>query len=375
MNVRPASTVLRSVLINENVEIAVGSLGPEMDAAFDRFYPELVNGVLSLTTEFNDSAHKYLDSTGSDPAATDRFFNCFTPIWNLYLQFGRLDLTQRLWPLALQPVEQWEDTHHRVHKGTAYYFWAMSSLLEGNIDRGYVLAHQAVEEDSLTHGRPNPDTPAFALVSLNFDKPDQAFRPWVQDQAKYFDGFVTDYRAEHGRGFTMEDLKRKFLSNPPSIDLIFSLTHAVARLKEIYGLPQPAKQSSFVAQIHLNLLFDLLLVIDNAIQAKNPTKWKFSEHARFLLDQSGDRLALADFDAVHGQFKSDFNAALLLAIQGNLASRSTVLSRAQCDVVIAYELRNRGAHDVEAVPTITSNLDAVQRAVFRAFCRAIDFLF
>ncbi len=346
-----------------------------MDTAFDRLYPELVKGVLSLTTDFTDAAHNYLDSTGGNPGATDRFFNCFTPIWNLYLQIGRLDLAERLWPLALQPVEQWEATHHRVHKGTAYYFWAMSALIERNIDRGYILAHQAVDEDAQTHGRPNPDTPAFALVSLDFDKPDQAFRPWVQDQAQYFDGLIADYRAEHSRGFTMEDFKRKFLFNPPNMDLIFSLTHAVARLKEIDGLPHTAKRSSFVAQINLNLLFDVLLVTDNAIQVKNTTKWKFSDHAMFLLAQSGNRLLRSDLDAVHGQFKSDFNRALQSALQGNLASGLTRLNRTQCDVVLAYELRNRGAHDVEAVPAIQSNLDAVQRAVLRVLFATVDFLF
>jgi hypothetical protein len=374
MDVRLGRTV-RTVHIGENFEFEVWALAPEIDVSFDRLYPELLKGQLSFTTEFIDAVQRYFDGTAGNPASADRFFNCFSPVWSFFLHIGRLDLAQSLWPLALEPVEQWEKAHHRVHKGTAYYFWAMSALIEGNMDRGYILAHQALDEDVQSHGHSNPDTPAFALVSLNDDKPDQAFRQWVKNQANYFDDFVADYRSEHKRSLTLGDLKRRFLSNPPHIDMVFSLTHTMARLKEIADLPQQAKRSLFVAQIQLNLLFDLLLVTDNAIHAKNPAKWKFSDHAVFLLDRSGNRLSRADFDAIHGQFKTDFNAALTAAIQGRLASGATALNRSQCDMLIAYELRNRGAHDVESVPSIAGNLDAVHRAVFRSFCAAIDFLY
>jgi hypothetical protein len=374
MDMRLART-LRTVHIGDDFEFEVWSLGPEIDAEFDLLYPELLKGQLSLPTGFVDAAQRYFDSSNGNPASADRFFNCFSPIWSLYLHIGRVDLAERLWPIGLEPVEQWETTHHRVHKGTAYYFWAMSALIERNIDRGYILAHQALDEDVQSHGHPNPDTPAFALVSLNDDKPDQAFRPWVKEQANYVDGFVADYRSEHKSGLTLGDLKTRFLSNPPHIDMVFSLTHTMARLKEIAGLPHQAKRSLFVAQLQLGLLFDLLLVIDNSIHAKNPAKWQFSDHAMFLLDRSGNPLPRTAFDAIHRQFKTDFNAALTAAVQGNLFAGATVLNRPQCDILLAYELRNRGAHNVEAVPSIASNLDAVHRAVFRVFCAAVEFFY
>jgi hypothetical protein len=45
-----------------------------------------------------------------------------------------------------------------------------------------------------------------------------------------------------------------------------------------------------VGQLQLNLLFELLLVIDNAIRQKNSSKWKFVDHATYLLDHAGHAL-------------------------------------------------------------------------------------
>ena len=63
------------------------------------------------------------------------------------------------------------------------------------------------------------------------------------------------------------------------------------------------------------------------------------------------------------------------ALDRKLAINGRVLDRLQCDVAIAYGLRNRGAHKIESEPVIWNDFDRIQRAVFRTFCATIDYLY
>lgn len=352
-----------------------------MDVAFDHLYAAFFEkGLLAVDDDFKTSAFQYFDSFVNSvhaPAAHDHYFNCFTQIWNTLMASGRLDVAERVWELAFKPVQEWEHAHsgELIDKGTLCYFWGATALLRGNLDRGYLLIHQSVEEDSRTSGQQIPLTPSYALVSLDYEKPDQAFQSWVLEQASFLEGFVDDYVSTHKQPLTIDDVKRKFLNNPPNLDAIFQLTFAVARLHGISGLPDQAKHNPFAGQIQLNLLFDLLLVIDVAIRKFNPTEKDFSKQEMFLLKRAGHSLAQADFEEVHRQFKSDFEAALQAALDGTLKAHSLTLDRLQCDVHLAYELRNLGAHEVEIVPTIWKDFDRIQRAVFRSFCATVDFLY
>ena len=102
----------------------------------------------------------------------------------------------------------------------------------------------------------------------------------------------------------------------------------------------------------------------------------FSDQASFLLQRAGHALHQRDFQDVHSQFDgTNFGAAARDALDGTLKSKWVTFDRLQSDVHLAYELRNRGAHQIETVPIIWEDFDRVQRAVFRCLCATIDFLY
>ena len=352
-----------------------------MEAAFDRLYQSVIvaGAQPQLDSEFRAAASEYFDSyIGSPdaPAAHDHYFYGFSPLWAYFRGKGRLDLAEEIWRMALDPAREWEGTHsgQQIDKGLPYYFWAIAALLRGSIDSGYVLAHQAAEEDSRTSsGLKYPDTPAYALVSLNYDKVNQAFKGWVDEQVSFFKVFITDYSNVHGRAFSIDDVRDKFLRNPPNHDVVFLLTYTLARLKEMSEMPVGAKRNQFVGQLQLNLLFELLLVIDNAIKQKNSSKWQFVDHGTYLLGHAGH--ALPQLGELNAQFKSNFGPCMTDALDRKLAINGRVLDRLQCDVAIAYGLRNRGAHKIESESVIWNDFDRIQRAVFRTFCATIDYLY
>lgn len=380
----PRGRGLERVVHTCGVEIATYTLGQPMDDAFDQLYAVFFGkGLQPVGDEFKAAAFQYFDSFVSNvnsPAGHDRYFICFTPIWNALLSSGRLGMAERLWELAFEPARQWECAHpgELIDKGILCYFWGWTALLNGNLDRGYLLIHQSFQEDSRTSGQQAPRTPSYALVSLDYEQDRQAMQAWVLEQASFLEDFVRDYATTHHRPLTIDDVKRKFLDNPPDYDTIFLLTFTVARLHGISGLPDQAKRNPFAGQIQLNLLFDLLLVIEAAIRKANPAKIanaSFSGQALFLLQRAGHPLHQGEFEDAHRQFKANFGAALQDALNGTLKANSVVLDRLQCDLHLAYELRNRGAHEVETVSIIWNDFDRVQRTVFRSFCATVDILY
>jgi hypothetical protein len=352
-----------------------------METAFDRLYQKVMveEAEPQLDREFRAAASQYFDSYAGNPnapAAHDHYFYGFSPLWAYFRGNGRLDWAEEIWRMALDPARDWEGAHsgQQIDKGLPYYFWAIAALLRGSIDIGYILAHQASEEDSRTSsGLKYPDTPAYALVSLNYSKDDQAFKSWIDEQANFFKVFITDYSHVHGRSFGIDCVRDKFLRNPPNHDVVFLLTYTIARLKEVSEMPDDAKRNPFVGQLQLNLLFDLLLVIDNAIKQRNSSRWKFFDHATYLLDRAGH--ALPELGKINSQLDRNFGACIADALDGRLIIGGRSLDKLQSDVAIAYALRNRGAHHIESESVIWNDFNRIQTAVFRTFCATIDYLY
>lgn len=122
--------------------------------------------------QFEKAAHTYFDSHLRDWAAHDAFFNNFTIIWLRRLEQGHFAAAEDIWEFALTLASNWENNHpsNRLHKGTPYYFWGMTVVLRGDLDRAFLLMHQALHEDIESSGTAFPDTPASAFAILNHQK-------------------------------------------------------------------------------------------------------------------------------------------------------------------------------------------------------------
>jgi hypothetical protein len=369
---------LQRTLILAGREIVTGVLGQPMDGAFDRLHSAYLGNAALPWEEFTTAALRYFDDNAGASTAHDAYFNTFTVIWTSLMGLGRMDEAEHVWEQALKPAQEWEQAHpgQRLHKGTPYYFWAMTALLRGDTDRGYLLIHQSVDEDIQTSGESRPNTPGYALVSLNFNQVNQLFRPWVVAQAAFFNLFIADYSATYRRPLTIDEVKGRFIDRLASVDTIFLLTYTLARLKKLAELPSHMTNNGFAGQVQMDLLFDITLVIDAAIKEKNAPEWKFSKHAGRLLVSAGHQLEIEQLREINQRFKDNFDATLQAAINGTLTvDRNTALNRLQCDVALAYGLRNRGAHNIGTPPTLWQRFHALQQALFRVLFATVDFLY
>lgn len=369
---------MKFIIAGQTIEI--NGLVPDLDKSFLRLHEAYFGQGSVNWDEFEDAAQAFFDKH-QDPthSSHDDYFNNFTVVWRRFMAARNYDEAERIWEMALSPALLWEGKNKgkRIHKGTPYYFWGLTALQRGDLDKAYALMHLAANEDVLTSGQRYPDTPAYTFASLNYEKALQAFGgEWLVNQMRFLDSRQNVYSAAYDRPFKLDDFKTKFLHTPPAVDIGFLFTYTVARLMQLLDVPEPALLTSFASQLQANLLFDLTLVIDGAIKAKNTGKWKFIHHAECLLGVVGQPLTGAELGEINQAFGVDFDKTLSDILDGQFKlSNKTGLSTAQRDVALSYGMRNRGAHDVSAAPTVWNRFGEIEQALFNVLYMAIDFLY
>ena len=95
----------------------------------------------------------FFDNTIDKHFEHDSFFNKQTGHWLQFIYNFRYDAAEELWDSLLQFAYKWESINvgKRIHKGTPYYFWGVTCILNNDIDKGFLLMHQGLEEDKKTH--------------------------------------------------------------------------------------------------------------------------------------------------------------------------------------------------------------------------------
>lgn len=358
--------------------ININRLGGSVDDQFIALHSAyLGNGVIALT-DFENASFQFFSANKTAYSRHDAYFENFTFIWNGFLASRDYEKAQEYWTMALEPALRWEKNNpgKRIHKGTPYYFWGMTALISGDLDKGYALMHQAVDEDTKSSGKLNPRSPAYLFVSLDYANPNQAFLPWLRKQMRYLDERQNSYSTTFSRRFILDDFRTKFLLSPPSLDIVFSFAFTVARLMRLSEVPKIILMNQFASQLETNLLFDLIQIIDGAILFKNPTQVNFGQHAEYLLGKVGPKLTGNQLGEVNTAKDVDFDKTIGDLLDGTFSLKGgSILSRVQSDVSLSYAIRNRGAHGVSAAPIISLRFHEIEQALLNVLYMTVDFLY
>jgi len=361
-------------------------LDQETDDAFKILLTEFLNDperdyrnlILNLYPAFEQKIHEYYDKVARANSRQQDFTSNLTIIWNQYLSLGRYGEAQSLWERVLRTIRDWERTSGiRVHKGSPLYFWSASALMQGETDKGFFLMHQAYEEDIQTTGMEFPDTPAYKFVTLNFKDDKQLLFEYVKVISEYLNTFFVKYRLERKSQITLEDFSQKYLQNPPSIYSIFSFTHSLSKLWKLSLLPQYTTRSKFAGQYGLNLLFDLILVIDEAIDHKDQNNhWRFIEFADYLARESGLDVSRNAIVFAKDQIDNSFDITLSQLLDSVfIFNDGTMKSKFCCDLCIVYSLRNHSAHNLASFPSIWLRYKDICQSLFNILLLVVDELY
>lgn len=249
----------------------IEDLGESVNSQFLRLHESHFSGRGFDLTKFRNEALDFFDHSDGNYHAHDGFFNNFTIIWQSFLNQRLFKNAEYLWDFALNIAYDWENKNQnkRIHKGTPYYFWGVTCILNGDLEKGFLLMHQALEEDKRAHQTNTPKTPAYSFVTLDYENQNQFFRPKVIEIAKFLDENLNSYRSSREGTLTLPDFKSKFLEESTLQEVVFYFIFELFRLKKLLEeINQRLTQNVFSSLLQANTIFTLCLIIDNVIKQK-----------------------------------------------------------------------------------------------------------
>jgi hypothetical protein len=364
--------------IGEQV-FSIEDLGECMNFQFLGLHESHFSGRGFDLTKFRSETLNFFDQNASNYHAHDGLFKNFTLIWQFFLNQGRFKNAEHLWDLALNIAHEWENKNQnkRIHKGTPYYFWGVTCILNGDLEKGFLLMHQALEEDKKTLQTDTPRTPAYSFVTLDYEEQNQFFKPKVTEIAKLVDEKLSAYHSLRGGTLTLPYFKSKFLEDVALQEVVFYFVFESFHLKKfLTEIEQRLTQNVFSSLLQANTIFTLCLIVDNVLKQKNPSQWKFRVLLEFLSSRSSLNLDKQKTGELNGAFKSNFSNTLqsLLSSQYHFQDGTTPQPIEE-DLAITYGFRNFGAHRIEQQPVVYQNFDEISGRILNALFFSIERLY
>jgi len=292
--------------------------------------------------------------------------------WLPSIKLNNHEEAEHLWQEVLTRTTDWEKISGiRVHKGTPYYFYAVTCLIKGNAERGFLLMHRALEEDVETTGLPTPNSPAWKFVTLDYNSVDHQMYPLVVATAGQIKKFLDVYQKQVGRVLRIEDFERRFLRNLALREQVFAFTHQIFELKDLLNTSYRLDFNSPFGSFRLvNRIFTLCLIVDSILDLKADVDFRFINKAKALANQARLLITRNELERYNGSFINSFGPTideLLKCEQSTVVSRGlTIMERS---LFLTYGFRNHAAHKIEEQLTVNDNFrEIVQFNMNVLFC-------
>jgi hypothetical protein len=313
------------------------------------------------------------------------FFNRFTNVWHFFMNQKRFMHAEALWNLALGFAYDWQEKNNKIiHKGTPYYFWGVTCILNKDLEKGFLLMHQALEEDKRTLCSNTPGTPAYYFVTLDYEEQDQFFKQKVEEIARFVDKKLAAYRSRTGGVLTLPNFKSNFLGNTTLQEVVFYFVFTIFRLKKlIEEIDQRLKENVFSTLLQANTILDLCLIVENVMkkQINKPTMYE-------LLIQLSNQLSLNLHKGSKGSqnnnlsklgidfYGENYGKTLKELLRSQYRFQDgTALQSIEEDFAITYGLRNFGAHKIENQSVVYDNFDEISQRILNALFFSVEKLY
>jgi hypothetical protein len=359
----------------------IEDLGASMNEQFQKLYNYYFSRKGFERSRFQSESLNFFNNKNSINDL-DRYFNNFTPLWQFLLQQGSFFSAEQLWEIAVSISKKWEEQNQnkKIHKGAGYYFWAITCILKEDLEKGFLLMHQALEED---RNNVNPthmqSTPAYSFVILDYEQQNQFFRKKVLEMAEFVENKMNHYQTSRNGKLSMAEFKVKFLQNPGLIELVFLFVFELFHIKKLLSENrQGLTQNVYGSMLMVQSIFTFSLLIDNIIKNKyyiqEPYKQQFMDLLIFLSAKSNLKLDRSKMQQINKKFTDDFHLTLdyLLHSHPGFKPKLQVIEE---DIAISYGFRNTAAHKIRDRPYIHLNFNEIVDRLFNVFFLAIERLY
>jgi hypothetical protein len=206
-----------------------------LNTEFENLYRHYLVKDIFNKKRFESESSNFFDNNDINYGAHDLFFQNFTIAWRKQLEDGRFFCAEQLWQIAIEIAKNWEAKNQskRIHKGAAYYFWGVTCILEEDYEKGFLLMHQSLDEDKKNPSIDPHTTPAYAFVTLDFQKQDQLFRNKVLEITNFLDDLMQQYHKNRRGKLTLADLKSRLLQNSQLEEQAFLFVFELFQVKKL----------------------------------------------------------------------------------------------------------------------------------------------
>lgn len=364
-------------------QFSIKDLGISMNEQFQKLYNYYFSGKGFEHSRFQSESLNFFNHNNSSNDL-DSYFNNFTPLWQFLLQQGSYFYAEQLWEIAASISKKWEqqNQNRKIHKGAGYYFWAVTCILKEDLEKGFLLMHQALEEDRKNVNPTNiQSTPAYSFVILDYEQQNQFFRKKVLEMAKFVEQKLNNYQTSRNGKLTMAEFKVKFLQNPGLIELVFLFVFELFHVKKLLSENlQGLTQNIYGSMLMVQSIFTFSLLIDNIIKNKyniqdpNRQQQQFIDLLIFLSGKANLKLDKSKMQEINKMSTRDFDQTLDYLLNSHPVFK-TKLQAIEEDISIIYGFRNSAAHKIRDRPYIHGNFNEIVNRLFNVFFLAVEKLY
>jgi hypothetical protein len=361
--------------------LTLNRLNEQMDEQFELIYRYYSSNQKFDIDLFKESTMKFFDES-SEVKLHDGFFNNFTILWQILIHNGSFISAEQIWQLAVQIATQWEtlnQSKYRIHKGAAYYFWAVTCILKEDIEKGFLLMHQALEEDKKNRLNELTYAPAHAFVRLDY-RQEQYFRNKILEVTEFLEQRVKLYQSSRNGDLSLDQLKSKFLDDKDLIDETFLFVYHLFHIKKLLSeSKQGLTQNTYGSILMMQIIFTFILVIDSVIkhkyENKDPHKQDLIHLVEYLSKKSNLIIDISKLREIGNRASNDLQSILIDLLNSRPIFKNSKLEEIENDIGIVYILRNPAAHKIRDRPFIHQNFEQIVDRLFNVFFLAIEKLY
>ena len=360
---------------------SISDFGHEMNSLFEKLYNAYYARPAFDFKDFTDQSFDFFEAHKGNYILHGSFFDNFASLWRILMDQQRFNDAEDLWDDVLKLAYNYEEkTGERIHKGTPYYFLGVTLILRKDLDRGFLMMHQALEEDKRSFKDLYTQYPAYFFVTLNYEM-NQYFRQQILTIADYIDKRLESYRESCRGSLNMVDFKSRFLMETDLQESVFYFVFSMFRVRKlVVETNLKHTQNVFGSLLQANIIFDLCLVIETILKNKIPRTPKKKYTMFYLLEKLSAKSSLSlnedKLMQINVSFKDNFSATLQSLLESRYEFRdSTAPQQIEMDLAIAYGFRNFGAHKIEHQSIIYNNFEEISQRIINTLFFSVEKLY
>ncbi|MCL5094055.1 MAG: hypothetical protein M1355_02910 [Patescibacteria group bacterium] len=313
----------------------------------------------------------------------DLYFENFTPIWDLSDKRNK-----NLFFVLYKMVEKWEEENNfLLHKGTLFYFWAVTDIVHGDYAEGFIMMHKALEEDIKLANGVIPNSPAHKFISIN-SEPGAYLDRLTLNIKDFLERRLKKYQLSTEGKLTYDLLQKKILnsSSPEYLEIKFFFSYITLRWIRLRLIHKERVADKTMSPLILTgVIFDLLLISDALLKIayqKDYLKKKnvyFSNHLLITAQKQGWTKE-KDFSKyiknygvdINSEIKNNFEGIIKSLLAGEFLGKK--ITRLEADFLLSYCLRNYYAHTIKSQEILWKEFTSVLQSILDVIFFAVEII-